>query len=1000
MNSRRPPVSRFSLRLTPLAIAMALLAGCASTPQEPPAAPLANKSRFNGATLADLESREIQVESDQLAPQSAEEALSNYQAALGLFHDPSARLDTMRRMADLTMESSQSRDVGSEKAGATAADLPTGDEEQLYEQFMQGMSSARDRKTQTLAKKGVPASKPKAQAQVNYAEAVTLYQQVLKNAQSGPERAEAYYNLAKAYDMNGQREESIDALRKLVDQYPGSQNVVEAQFRIAEYEFSTGHFAAAAEHYAEVVKSPDNQEFRDQSLYKQGWALYKASDYEQAQPIFFQVVEELQPKAASQDKNVSQNALKLLDDTFNIISLGFIQQDGAKSVEQYFKKVGPKEYEADVYMNLGQTYLGKRLYRNAAETFDFFVAKHPFDPRAPEFSSATIQAYQDGGFPSEVIPAKENFIKHYGPKSEFWAKADVKTRENILPLLQAHIIDLAKYWHATAQQSKKPEDYLKAAGWYRDHLALNPPESEAITINQLLAEALFAAKNFDDAIVEFEKTAYDYPTNTKGQEPAYFALLAYNEQEPGIEKLTKEQQDVWWTRRAASTYKYAEHFPGDKNTPLVLQGLTNDQIARKDLAGAMKSASTILQLKPPAPDAVQKESWMVLADGEFDLGRPEAAEFAYSKVLGYQDLTPEQRSKYQERLTGSVYKQAEKLRDAKDVDGAVAAFQRAASVSADPKFKASAEFDAATTYLNAERYAAAIPLLVAFRGTHPSSELNSTIPDKLALSYEKTGQLDLAAAEYESISASNAKNNPDVAREALWTAGSMYEKSNKPDDAARIYRKYVATYPKPFDSNMEASFKLYSYAEKQGNSAESLNQLRELSRAFDRAGSENTARTSYLGAMAKFKLNQPLYDEFAAIQLKQPLKQSLGKKKQAMQKALDAYAKTAAIGVAEFTTASNYQIAEIYRKLAADLMASERPKGLNELELEQYGILLEEQSTPFEDKALDLYVANANLAKQNIYDDSVRKSFDALAKLSPGRYNKREQPETFVDVIY
>ncbi len=998
MNSSYMPVSRMALRLTPLALAISLIAGCANTPNEPPAAPLANKNRFSGATLADLEKRDIQVQSDELAPQSAEEALSNYQAALGLFRDPAARLDTMKRMADLTMESTQTRDIAVEKGGVTA-DQPITNDEQLYEQFMQGLSSARDRKTETLQPK-VPGKATKPKAQVNYAEAVTLYQQVLKNAQSGPERAEAYYNLAKAYDMNGQQQESVDALRKLVDQYPGSQNVVEAQFRIAEYEFSSGLYAAAAEHYAEVVKAEDNKDFRDQSLYKQGWALYKASDYEQAQPIFFQVIEELQPKAASADKGVSQNALKLLDDTFNIISLGFIQQDGAKSVEQYFKKVGPKEYEADVYMNLGQTYLSKRLYRNAAETFDLFVALHSFDPRAPEFSSATIKAYQDGGFPSEVIPAKENFIKHYGPKSEFWAKSDEKTRENILPLLQAHIIDLAKYWHATAQQSKKEADYLKAASWYREHLALNPPEAEAITINQLLAEALFAAKQFDEAIVEFEKTAYAYPSNTKGQEAAYFALLAYNEQEPGVEKQTKEQQDVWWTRRAESTYKYASHFPGDKNTPLVLQGLTNDQIARKDLAGAMKSASTILQLQPPAPEAVQKESWMVLADGEFDLGRPEAAEFAYGKVLAYQDLTPEQRKKYQERLTASVYKQAEKLRDAKDVDGAVAAFQRAASVSADPKFKAGAEFDAATMYLNAERYAAAIPMLVAFRNAHPGSELNATIPDKLALSYEKTGQLDLAAAEYEGISANNAKTNPELAREALWTAGSMYEKSNKPDDAARTYRKYVATYPKPLDSNMEASYKLYSYAEKQGNSAESLNQLRELSRAFDRAGSENTARTSYLGAMAKFKLNQPVYDEFAAIPLKQPLKQSLGRKKAAMQKALDAYAKTAAIGVAEFTTASNYQIAEIYRKFAADLMASERPKGLNDLEQEQYGILLEEQSTPFEDKALDLYIANANLAKQNIYDDSVRKSFDALAKLSPGRYNKREQPETFVDVIY
>ncbi len=1001
MNLQTMPLSRMALRLTPLALAIGLLAACSSTPHEPPAAPLANKNRFSGATLADLEKRDIQVQSDELAPQSAEEALSNYQAALGLFRDPAARLDTMRRMADLTMESSQTRDITAEN-GVAAHDQPITNDEQLYEQFMQGLSSARDRKTETLEgkKPGKAVVKAKPKAQVNYAEAIALYEQVLKNAQSGPERAEAYYNLAKAYDMNGQQDESVEALRKLVDQYPGSQNVVEAQFRIAEYEFSNGHYAAAAERYAEVVKAPDNSDFRDQSLYKQGWALYKASDYEQAQPIFFQVVEELEPKAASTDKNVSQNALKLLDDTFNIISLGFIQQDGAKSVSHYFKKVGPKEYEADVYMNLGQTYLSKRLYRNAAETFDFFVAQHPFDPRAPEFSSATIKAYQDGGFPSEVIPAKENFIKHYGPKSEFWAKADEKTRENILPLLQAHIIDLAKYWHATAQQSKKEADYLKAASWYREHLALTPPESEAITINQLLAEALFAAKHFDDAIIEFEKTAYGYPGNTKGQESAYFALLAYNEQEPGMEKQPKEQQDVWWARRAESTYKYAAHFPGDKNTPLVLQGLTNDQIARKDLAGAMKSASTILQLQPPAPEAVQKESWMVMADGEFDLGRPEAAEFAYNKVLAYQDLTPEQRGKYQQRLTGSVYKQAEKLRDSKDVDGAVAAFQRAASVSADPKFKASAEFDAATTYLNAERFAAAIPLLVAFRSTHPGSDLNSTIPDKLALSYEKTGQLDLAAAEYESISANNAKSNPELAREALWTAGSMYEKSNKPDDAARTYRKYVAAYPKPLDSNMEASYKLYGYALKQGNNAESLNQLRELSRAFDRAGSENTARTSYLGAMAKFKLNQPVYDDFAAIPLKQPLKQSLGKKKVAMQKALDAYAKTAAIGVAEFTTASNYQIAEIYRKFAADLMASERPKGLNELELEQYGILLEEQSTPFEDKALDLYVANANLAKQNIYDDSVRKSFDALAKLSPGRYNKREQPETFVDVIY
>lgn len=234
----------------------------------------------------------------------------------------------------------------------------------------------------------------------------------------------------------------------------------------------------------------------------------------------------------------------------------------------------------------------------------------------------------------------------------------------------------------------------------------------------------------------------------------------------------------------------------------------------------------------------------------------------------------------------------------------------------------------------------------------------------------------------------------------MWSAGDLYGKAGRSDDSIRILRRYIAAYPKPVDVNMEAVNRLYTHYSKAGNSAESQLWLKALADGYDRAGAENTARTSYLGAMAKYALNQPLYEAFAAIPLSQPLKKSLGMKKLAMQKALDAYARTAAIGVAEFTTASNYQIAEIYRKLAADLMASERPKGLSELELEQYGFLLEEQATPFEDKALDLYIANANLAKQSIYDEAVRKSFAALAKLSPGRYNKHEQPEPFVDVIY
>jgi tetratricopeptide (TPR) repeat protein len=992
-------------RLCPLAIAVSFLGACSTQPPPPPvvtaptkpaAATVKQQSRFHG-TLADLEGREVVIEKSEVKKASAEDALNNYQTALTLFQDPSARLDTLKRMAQLTMQASTK---AQEKAIDTGTPLPVNqpvdDQSQadsssaLFQQVMQGKSAA--------TRAPLPAATPA--AKVSYANAIRLYREVLQSSFNANERADAYYELAKAYDLNGQRKECVQTLRNLVKEYPGNPYFVEAEFRIGEDAFSSNHFMEAADHYSRVVKAQDNGDFHDQALYKQGWSLYRAADYDNALPVFFQVTEELRKKLDDPrlDKGRYSNINKLVSDTYRIISLSFIQMDGAKSTQAYFAKVGPKDYEPDVYMNLGQTYLDKRMFRNAANTFDTFVAQHPMHPRAPEFSSATIRAYQDGGFPTEVIPAKENFIKHYGPASAFWAQANTKTRENIRPLLLGHLIDLAKYWHAQAQQSGKEEDYMKAASLYRQHLALQPPENEAITINELLAEALYSAKHFGEAITEFEKTAYDYK-NPKAVEAAYFGLISFHE-ETKIFKGTPAEDKAWFDRRVTSTLKFAEHFPGDQRTPPVLEDLTNDQLARKDLPGALKTANVIVVLTPPAPEKVQLEAWEVIGDGNFDLVKPDQAEMAYHRVLGFAILDPNDRPKYQNRLAASIYKQAEILRDKNDIDGAVANYMRVGSAGGDPKLVISAQFDAATLLLNNKRYAQAIPILEDFRRKYPDNTLSATIPDKLALAYEETKQYDKAAHEYEGISRTNLKTDVELSRQAEAKAAELFTKAGMTSEAMRIYTDYVANFPRPINPYVEAQFKLYNYSLEQKNQAESDRWLLSLATTYDKAGGDNTNRTTWLGAMAHYTLDQPFYDQFATIPLTQPLKKSLFAKKQAMQKALDAYQKTAAIGVAEFTTASNYQIAEIYRKLATDLRESERPKGLNQDELDQYAELLDEQATPFEDKSITIYIANANLVKQNIYDESVRKSFDALAKLSPGRYNKHEQPETFVDVIY
>ena len=63
---------------------------------------------------------------------------------------------------------------------------------------------------------------------------------------------------------------------------------------------------------------------------------------------------------------------------------------------------------------------------------------------------------------------------------------------------------------------------------------------------------------------------------------------------------------------------------------------------------------------------------------------------------------------------------------------------------------------------------------------------------------------------------------------------------------------------------------------------------------------------------------------------------------------------------------------------------------MSELELAQYELLLEEQAYPFEDNAIDIHEQNIRRAREGIFDEWVKRSYEALKALLPGRYRKDE----------
>jgi hypothetical protein len=158
----------------------------------------------------------------------------------------------------------------------------------------------------------------------------------------------------------------------------------------------------------------------------------------------------------------------------------------------------------------------------------------------------------------------------------------------------------------------------------------------------------------------------------------------------------------------------------------------------------------------------------------------------------------------------------------------------------------------------------------------------------------------------------------------------------------------------------------------------------------NKAGNNRSERSTYLAAQAQSYFAAQSLAGFERIALRAPIKDTLKAKRKVMDQTLQDYKKVIDYGVAEFATEANHRIGEVYAKLYQDLMDSERPKGLDELTMEQYEIMLEEQAYPFKGKAVEMLTINAERSWQGFYDKWVKQSFNALAKLLPARYGKKE----------
>lgn len=914
--------------------------------------------------LADIEKKSVSLQRSTLVPDSTKNTLIRYQHLLNNTQDSKTRHTIQRRIADLTLLST---------------------EEDLAEQTHSP------------------------QTRQNLQQAATLYENILKNRPTEKNKAEIYYQLARLYELMGQTEQMQEALDQLVTKYPASPYFAEAQFRRAEHFFSTKRFHAAAEAYRKVLARNEDPRFYEQSLYKLGWSHYKSNDYSAALPAFLTLLDHLENSFASGNTPSSvQHAL--LSDTYRAASLTFAHLDGAESIEVFFNTQGKRFYEYRIYESLSQHYLQQERYNDAASTLEHFINTHPLDAHAPAFQTAAIHALRKGGFDSLALAATERYITYFGMHSPFWSQYHVtasspeqqKTADALNTELKTHLSTLSTHYHDVAQTSGNSEDYQHAAHWYRLLLDTFPDDAQNLLTRQLLAESLLNAHLHADAIRQFEQIATNTQTTPKDAADSRYAIvLIYEKQVANLPMDSAERAPLLQQKTAAAWQFYTQH-PNDKRAPAVLNNSLNTLVHLGQNLESVKVAQQITQLKPDvSTTSAQLNAWIVLGNSYLEAGEFQQAEHAFERAW-YLSTDKNKRVTLEENRALAIYKQARQVqKNAQNNEQNIAAAQRYARIGQQlpqTKIRPEADFAAAVIYLKTQQWSAAIATLEDFRMRFPLHPLNETVPDKLALAYEKTAQWPLAAKELEHINQRYHTSDPELARQALWKAALLHEKT--PDIAATInnYTRYAQSYPRPMDTLLEAQFKLSQLYAKNHDIEKQLFWLNTMKQNHHPSAAEATPRMRYLVAYGSYKVARIYHQRADKIRLSQPLTQSIKAKKNALDIAMRAYNNTLEMGETRFVSAASYQRAELYRQFAKDLLDSERPGNLNTEALEQYQLLLEEQALPIEDKAIVFYQQSTNLVTQHVYDRWVKKSYARLRTLLPARYAKDEKLENDIDV--
>lgn len=348
--------------------------------------------------------------------------------------------------------------------------------------------------------------------------------------------------LARAYRAENRLDDAVKTISKAIADFPNSQHLAHAHYRLGEYSYAKEDYAKAVEEYDAVITGDAASPFTPYAIYGKGWSFLKTQKYAEAVAAFTDLIDKFQEHSLVADGHFARAMANRQDGKY---------QAAIDDVNEFLKSDPDLNGKSDALYERGLAEVALQKNAQAVDTFSQLLKDNEKYANADKVLYELAWAYklQEGEDPQNK--AVETFAKlakqapdsslaaeahfHVGESLYDEKKYDEAEKEYVAALKGAGKSDLGeKAIYKLGWSHFQTKDYEAALASFSDQVKTYPKGPLYSDALFMQAEAQFRLENYEAAL------------------PIYTAAKELKASSPTIEVLTllhggqsASQQEKW-----------------------------------------------------------------------------------------------------------------------------------------------------------------------------------------------------------------------------------------------------------------------------------------------------------------------------------------------------------------------------------------------------------------------------------------------------------------------